>query len=494
MSDNTSNQPMTRTGAAIKNDDIDGVRIKTGDQLIPKTTFRPIAAPHKLFGNKAESAEELMGRNKMKLYEDLLRIFVAAKKPITLWGPVGAGKTRTVESFRKETDENGVPYNVITIQPSTIDPSSLHGLLTIEKDPRTGAPIMYRAIPDPAQQVWDAFNDKDQLTVMFLDEMTTCTPAQQQALLGLLTHGQYGDLNINPYVTFAMAANPPGTVDAVMDLEQSVINRGGHIPWYTEPDIFLSKWSSGFGNPAKAPDRVEQDFARLLIDSDRDIAFRDDPDHYESEDEMWTVDKLCPFDRMTFSSRILTESVDVFTLIRKTFPEAPYDVRKLYVQEAIQALCGPRWGKNAGQVYDFMESQESTEKSIDAINKYKIDNSMTHEQVVNMVGDTLHRIKGEKMDHRQEESLAEKFEEEIFYDGFRVKVYRAFWLWLATSTSEQRRENVIPIALRILIKAKKVAGNEMSGQETMPAFVPKKILEEIEGMTQRFKDMRKAHK
>lgn len=468
-------------------------RIKTGAALIPENDWSSIAAPDKLYGTKVNSVEELVGGGMMRVYEDLLRIFVATKKYVTLWGPIGAGKTRTVESFARETDNTGRNYNVITIQPSTIDPTSMHGILTVEENYATGDKIMKRAIPEPAQQVFNAFQNNDQLSIMFLDEMTTCNPSQQQALLGLLTHGQYGEMNISRYVTFVSAANPPGTVSAVNDLEESVINRGAHIPWYTDADIFMEKFATGFGDPSKAPNKKQLQFVEALIASDKDIAFRDDPDHYEDgdEDEMWTIDNLVPYERMHFSSRMVTEAADVFDLIRKVFADSPYEVRKLYLTESIKALVGDRWGDNAGEVYDYLESLASTENSVDAINNYGIHNQMTNEDIIEIVGDSLHRVKGEKMSHKQEEELAKLFEEEIFFDGFREKLYLAFWLWLSTSDSEQRRVNVIPIAYNILLKAKQVAGSKVDSRTLVPNFVPKKILKEISEIKERVNDLKK---
>lgn len=466
-------------------------RIKEGDALIPENNWLSISAPNKLYGNSVSSLEELIGGGMMRVYEDLLRIFISSKVYVTLWGPVGAGKTRTVESFAQETDNTGRNYNVITIQPSTIDPTSMHGLLTIDENLVTGDKVMTRAIPEPAQQVFNAFQNNEQISIMFLDEMTTCNPSQQQAMLGLLTHGQYGNMNISPYVTFVSAANPPGTVSAVNDLEESIMNRGAHIPWYTDTDVFMEKYATGFNNPSKRPSKKKLDFAKALVDSNREVAFRDDPEHYEPDDrdEMWTIDNLVPYERMTFSARSLESVANVYELISKVFAESPYEVRKLYVMEAVKAFAGPTWGGNAGKVLDYLESKASTEKSVNAINNYDIKNITSHDEVVSLLGDTLHRVKGEKMSHKQEEELAELFEDEIFYDGFREKLYLAFWLWLSTSDSEQRRQSVIPVAIRILDKAKRVASSQVSERTIVPSYIPSHIREEMAQLLTRMSEV-----
>ena len=479
---------LTSTGQRI---DTSKVRIKTGDDLIPKTTFQPLASPEKLHGLKYDNVDDLLANGKMVIYEDLVRIFAASKKPVTLWGPIGAGKTRSVQAFANETDENGIPYQVVTIQPSTTDPTSLHGLMTIKEDHITGKTITERAIPDPAEKVWKYFNDKDGLTVMFLDEMTTCTPAQQQALLGLLTHGQYGEMDISPYVTFVMAANPPGTVDGVLDLEQSVINRGAHIPWYVDQELFYKKWTTGFGNLAKAPDDEKVEFMMNLVETNPEIAFRDDPTHYEDpEEEMWNIDHMCPYDRMHFSARIFTEAADVYELINKTFVDANYSIRKLYIKEAITAFCGPNWGEGATIAIDKMEEQVKVEYSLRAVNKYAIHNMMSHESIISKVGDSLHINKGKKMRAEQEIELVEKFEKEIFKDGgFRQKLYLAFWVWASTIPIESNRKAVIVNIFNILNKATAQESAGLSQQDLLPKFVPVEIRQEIKELYTRSQDM-----
>lgn len=468
-------------------------RLKKGDQLIPKTTFKPLAAPGKLHGLKVESIDELLDGKGMHINEDLLRICVAAKTPVTLWGPVGAGKTRTVEAFANETDENGNPYNVITIQPSTTDPTSIHGLLTIDVDPRTQSKVMNRAIPEPAFSVWRAFNDRDQMTVMFLDEMTTCTPSQQQALLGLLTHGKYGDMDISPYVTFVMAANPPGTVDAVQDLEQSVINRGAHLPWYVDRDVFLEKWSSGFGNRDKQPSEDDIRFINLMIEQDPDVAFRDDPFNHDGHtDDMWHIDRLCPYDRMHFSARMVEEITKARRIVMDSFAGAPYDVQRHYISQLIRAFVGPRWEKHAQIALDTMNADVSTEESLAMVNNNDITFMSTYEEIIKIAGDRLHRNVGNLMRAEQEKELAEKFEKEIFADGgFRNKLYIAFWLWLATSQQEATRRSALPYAVNIMQLGHR--SGEIRKENVIPKFVPNNIRRELQELYTVTKQMRNSN-
>lgn len=466
-------QGMDSTGKRSK------ARVKEGDALIPKTSFKPIADKDILHGLKYDSAEKLR-EVPMLMYEDIMRIFVAAKIPITLWGPMGSGKTRSAEAMAELTDENGVNYQVITVQPSTTDPTTLMGLMVTREDPVTGSILMERSIPEVAEQVWRYYNDKDGLTIMFLDEMTTCIPAQQNAMLGLLTHGQYGNMDISPYTTFVMAANPPGTVQTVLPLSEAIINRGGHIPWYTERDRFIDMWSKGFGKPSLAPQEKTRKFIQNLIAQDPDIAFRDDPDHHDSPEDMWSIHELCPYDQMHFSSRSTTELAMAYDIVQDTFADAPFDIRQLYVQEVTQAWVGPRWAEHAGNVEELLENEVGTRYAVEAVSNHNIKNSMTTEEVTRMVGDRLHRLKGKRMRAEQEKELAELFESEIFEGGsISMRRYAAFWLWMATSPDEESRVSAIPVALRILIHASNNFSNEIPENSLLPNYVPASIRREM---------------
>ena len=472
---------LSATGAEKKS------RVKEGAQLIPKTSFKPIAAPDKLWGTKAKNADELMvnGRVSRRVYEDILRIFIASKIPITLWGPMGSGKTRGVEAIANESDEDGTPYNVITVQPSTEDPTVIHGMMTIIEDPRKDEGenmIMVRSIPEMAEKVWKYFNDRDGLTIMFLDEMTTCIPAQQNAMLGLLTHGKYGTQDISRYVTFVMAANPPGTVQTVLPLSEAVINRGAHIPWYSEKDNWLRKWRVGFGDPKKIPDQRTIDFIEGIIDADPEIAFRDDPEHHESEDEGWSIDDLCPYDQMHFSERAATETAKVYKIISDVFEDAPYEVRNLYIKEAVTAMVGPRWGKHASVVDEKIESKVGIKPSLNAMRKQGFSSASTNEEVLDRIGDKLHYNRGNRLLSEEEMELAKEFERSIFNeDVFSLRNYHAFWLWASTFSEdmESNLDVVIPVIYRVFVRVSKEQSENYPKRDLMPVYVPRKVKEKI---------------
>lgn len=449
----------------------------TEEEKTPKTSFKPIASEEKLHASTM-TYDQLI-HQKRYMYEDLMRIFIAAKIPITLWGPPGAGKTKTIQQLRNEKDEDGVNYQVITVQPSTEDSTVFNGLMTVHFDSVEEKYIMEKSIPKVAEQVWEAFRDWKRLTIMFLDEMTTCVPSQQHAMLGLLTDGTYGPLDISPYVTFVMAANPPNTVSEVIPLGNQVINRSGHIPWFSDVEQWYDGWSSGFGNPNKIKsDKVLEDI-KELIESDREHMFRDDEELADDPEEMWDEDNLVPYEQMRSTERALTLFADIYQVLMDNLTSVSYEVRRLYVKECARAILGNRWADKMAVVFENRSLRVETQPIITEVTKNGIDFDSTYEEIIEKVGDNLHRLNGKKMTTDTERELAERFNKEIFEDTFSIQRYLSFWVWLASSDNEATRAPVIPIAANIMQNAFVNYRLEIAKEQLVPKFVPKTIKEEI---------------
>lgn len=452
----------------------------TPDELVPKTSFNPIANEEKL--HAYTMSYEQLSTQKRYMYEDIMRIFIAAKTPITLWGPPGAGKTKTIQQLAKETDEDGVNYQVITIQPSTEDSTVFNGLMTVYRDPVEEKFIMEKSIPRVAEQVWEAFRDWGRLTIMFLDEMTTCVPSQQHAMLGLLTDGKYGPLDISPYVTFVMAANPPNTVPEVIPLGNQVINRGGHIPWFSDVDQWYSGWSTGFGNPNREkPENIKEDIWDL-INSDREHMFRDDEDLADDPDEMWNENNLVPYEQMRSTERAITLFADIYEVLLESLASVDYEIKRMYVKECAKSILGTRWADEMVVIFENRSSRVETKPIITEVTKNGIDFDTPYEEIIDKLGDRLHRLNGKKMTSETERELAEEFKKEIFHNTFSIQRYLSFWVWLATSDNESTRAPVIPVTLNIMTYLLDNHRMEISQDKIVPAFVPKIIKDEISSL------------
>ncbi len=76
--------------------------------------------------------------------------------------------------------------------------------------------------------------------LLFLDELTTCAPAVQAAMLRVLLNGAVGEYKLNPRIRISAAMNPPESAANGYDLSAPMANRGGHIKW---PAPTASQWS-----------------------------------------------------------------------------------------------------------------------------------------------------------------------------------------------------------------------------------------------------------
>lgn len=390
-------------------------------------TFLSLAEPSKLWGVSVNNAE-IIRANPRRMAVDLLRLFLANRTPLTLWGPVGARKTRSIEGLRVERDENGTPFQVITVQPSTEDPTVIHGMMYTSRDEATGKTLMQRSVPDIAQQVVNYYNDNHGLTILFLDEMTTCMPAQQHALLGILTHGKYGDLDISPYISVVMAANPQNTVSTVNDLGEQVLNRGGHIPWYGDVKLFLEEWSSGFGRAENKPEAQVEWYIRELLNIAPDKAFRN---------ERWSTEELVPWDSLEHTERSVTETARMVELINKVFAGSKDQVRHHYIIETTRALLGNDWAERMSLVTGMESDSISIDSIVAAIREKRVTMETTREELTELIGQSLYALpSGATL--RQDQ--ANKLMDDLISDSYRKDVfsadtYTAAWAFIVTAES-----------------------------------------------------------
>lgn len=313
------------------------------------TDFISLVAPGELWG--MDKTAKQIRANPRRLAPDLLRLFLAARVPIMLWGPVGARKTRTIESFARLRDVNGNKYQVITVQPSTEDPTIIFGIKYTSLDDE-GRTVMKSSVPDMITAIYDYYMEtKGGRTILFLDEMTTCTPAQQFAALSPLTHGKFGDFDVSNMITVALAANPPGTVSNVIPLGEQVMNRSGHIEWYGDVDVFIEDWSSGFHGAVENPHPDTEWHIKTLLGNNRDAAFRS---------ERWAPGSLVPQSKLEHTERTTTDYAKLLDLLREVCRAngASTEVRHVYTVEIARAFWGDKWAKRVNAVLS-LESKRS---------------------------------------------------------------------------------------------------------------------------------------
>ena len=156
-----------------------------------------------------------------------LQVLLAAQVPVLLWGDPGTGKTATVERYAAEAG-----WSMQSVIASLHDPTDFSGLPV-----RNGDGVIY-VPPEWACRV----AADDGVSLVFLDEVNTATPATQNALMRVVQEHRVGYLHLGDRVRFIAAANPVEHNSGAWDLSAPLANRFAHLQW----PLRLSEWRSGY--------------------------------------------------------------------------------------------------------------------------------------------------------------------------------------------------------------------------------------------------------
>lgn len=189
---------------------------------------------------------------------EALTLAVAADLPVLLWGEPGIGKTAALTQLAESL---GLPLT--TVIASVHEPSDFSGLPVVGDDPaEQGVPM---APPDWAVRLVRAGRG-----LLFLDELSTATPAVQAALLRLVLERRVGALRLPSGVRIVAAANPRASAADGWELSPPLANRFVHLQWTHEHDVVVRGLGGTWPratlprlDPAKLPESV--DFARRAV-------------------------------------------------------------------------------------------------------------------------------------------------------------------------------------------------------------------------------------
>ena len=159
-----------------------------------------------------------------------LSLALQARVPTLLWGPPGVGKTAIVEAIARE-------YGLEVIAPTVRAPEDI--VLPVQRD--GGVEVV------PVGDFVRAASGRP--VVVFLDEITTLSPAVQAAVLRFFDSGRIGGVRIPPTVWRVAAANPPDQAAGGWDLAAPTANRLLHLQYQVQP----SAWADGFTDYWGAP-------------------------------------------------------------------------------------------------------------------------------------------------------------------------------------------------------------------------------------------------
>jgi len=164
--------------------------------------------------------------------------------PVLLWGRPGVGKSSFIEGLATED------WKVLTIIASIYDPTDFSGL-----------PIYEQGGVQYAAPAWiDSFSDQAN-GILFLDELSTCPPSVQAALLRVIFERRVGFKPLPEQVRIVAAANPPDLMVGGWELSPPMRNRFVHLNWDISPEMFIQALAEGWAKasiPAIDPEAHAQ--------------------------------------------------------------------------------------------------------------------------------------------------------------------------------------------------------------------------------------------
>ncbi|MGW5419132.1 AAA family ATPase [Streptomyces sp. NPDC003943] len=158
---------------------------------------------------------------------EALTLAVAADLPVLLWGEPGIGKTAALTQLAEELE-----LPLTTVIASVHEPSDFSGLPIVGDDPaEQGVPL---APPD-----WAVRLVREGRGLLFLDELSTATPAVQAALLRLVLERRIGSLRLPAGVRIVAAANPRSSAADGWELSAPLANRFVHLQWTHDHEVVV---------------------------------------------------------------------------------------------------------------------------------------------------------------------------------------------------------------------------------------------------------------
>lgn len=164
---------------------------------------------------------------------DIIKVLRACRKagvtPI-LWGDPGIGKSSIVETL---CNQDNLPLEIVI--GSVREPSDIAGLPRITSEGTVIEP------PAWAKRLHEAGNG-----VLFLDELSTSSPAVQAAMLRVVLDRYVGEMKLPEGVGVIAAANPPESAAGGWELAPPMANRLCHLNISPNVNTFYNGMTLGW--------------------------------------------------------------------------------------------------------------------------------------------------------------------------------------------------------------------------------------------------------
>jgi MoxR-like ATPase len=157
--------------------------------------------------------------------------------PLLFEGEPGVAKTARIMRVSESAGLYG-----IALLGAVRDPADFSGF------PVPDGEVVRMAAPAFAEQAAAAGGR----SVIFCDELTSCPPAVQAAMLRVILDGAVGDYILPKTVRFIAACNPVGIAANGFDLSAPLANRFGHLPW---PAPTMADWTAYMLGGGEKPTR-----------------------------------------------------------------------------------------------------------------------------------------------------------------------------------------------------------------------------------------------
>ncbi|MFE9623517.1 AAA family ATPase [Streptomyces sp. NPDC006527] len=189
----------------------------------PSTADAQLAVADDLLGLLRTTATEPRSDEQL----EALTLAVAADLPVLLWGEPGIGKTAALTQLAASLD-----LPLTTVIASVHEPTDFSGLPIVGDDPEV------RGVPMAPPQ-WAVELVRAGRGLLFLDELSTATPAVQAALLRVVLERKVGALRLPPGVRIVAAANPRASAADGWELSPPLANRFVHLYWVHDREVVV---------------------------------------------------------------------------------------------------------------------------------------------------------------------------------------------------------------------------------------------------------------
>ncbi len=150
---------------------------------------------------------------------------------IMLWGAPGVGKSQSVRQIAKNIqDKTGKEVNIVDVRLLLFNPIDLRGIPTTDKNKENAIWLK--------PKIFEMNASEEVVNILFLDEISSCTPAVQAAAYQITLDRTIGEHKLPDNCIVVAAGNRMNDKSVVSKMPKALANRLMHI----EVEIDVDSW------------------------------------------------------------------------------------------------------------------------------------------------------------------------------------------------------------------------------------------------------------